>query len=183
MHKTNPKPTPLDLPTRRVWALVTLMISFLFLAAALASAFMKNRIEKSASSEIHVLATTLSAHVEQTLHSADGILASMFAEASKAANTPAEFSAYFQREDVFKSYSNRIADKPFIDVASFIDTDGNVVNFTRSFPVGVAEALALAFELGESPPAFEEVLVGAVQVLQSLLQWVDRSLSEPGGLL
>jgi hypothetical protein len=98
IHKTNPKPTPLDLPTRRVWALVTLMSSFLFLAAALASAFMKNRIEKSASSEIHVLATTLSAHVEQTLHSADGILASMFAEASKAANTPAEFSAYFHGE-------------------------------------------------------------------------------------
>jgi hypothetical protein len=84
---------------------------------------------------IAALSTTLAEHNEQAVRAADLVLQSIQVQVEKAdIEDNADLRRKMSGRAVFDALRDKIAGVPQIDVASIVDSGGDVVNFSRTWP-------------------------------------------------
>ena len=81
------------------------------------------------------LSTTLAEHVEQSIRASDLVLESVQARAESAELTDdADIRRALGSRDIFDALHDKTAGAPQIDVASIVARNGDIINFSRSWP-------------------------------------------------
>lgn len=78
---------------------------------------------------------TLAESTRQTMKAADLVLKSIVDRVHDAdIVTEAEFRSEMGTSEIFEMLRNKASSVPQVDVATIVATNGDVINFTRSFP-------------------------------------------------
>jgi signal transduction histidine kinase len=81
------------------------------------------------------LSRTIAQEVRQSMVASDLILASIALRVNEVGlQSPEEVKEAFHNKETFEMLVNRASVAPQVDVATIVDVEGNVVNFTRQFP-------------------------------------------------
>jgi hypothetical protein len=81
------------------------------------------------------LSTTLSEHIDQAMKAADLVLLSIQVQVQKAdVDTDADLRRAMGSQNVFQGLRDKIAGVPQIDVAIIVAFNGDIINFSRSWP-------------------------------------------------
>jgi len=121
-------------PTVTVWAFALLACLTLLGAATLSAWMLRSQSESSWKAQLANLSTLIAGHSQQTMFSSYTVLDSLTDYAKKAPTTVDEYKSFLSSQESHDLLKNRIAGNPIIDVATFTDDQGNVLNFTRSYP-------------------------------------------------
>ncbi len=122
--------------TRRVILAVGVLAALVICIAALSAAFsLRESTRREWSEQMSSLSLILAEQVTQTLFSAHTVLDS-FDDVVKQAKLEDEpsFRAFVSDEARYRLLVDKTDANPIIDVATFVAKDGQVLNFTRSFP-------------------------------------------------
>lgn len=113
-----------------------LLLSLIFILSAVGSFYLlrQNAIDDR-SSQISSLTLVLTEHLNQTIYSANSALDNMIAEVKAAdIKTEQEYIKFASSKERFLNLRKKIATNPLIDVATYVDAKGKIINFSRSYP-------------------------------------------------
>ncbi len=111
-----------------------LVVAILFVSVTAAVVQRNNEIDEW-KAQIETTTLVLSEHVYSTTSSAYTVLDAIHERVVPYAHKSAQLGAPLSTKDTHEMLRDKIDALPQIDVASIVDRDGNIVNFTRSFPV------------------------------------------------
>ena len=134
-------------------------ITFILLIIAMGvvlSYFEHRNIENEWKKSIKNLTLTMSAHAQQSLYSGTIALDSLFNELQeKNFKNEASFKQYVKKLTQFQSLMQKISSNPLIDVATVVSREGQVLNFTRSYPppnINLSERDYFTWHLNNNSP-------------------------------
>ena len=113
-----------------------LLLSLIFILSAVGSFYLlrQNAIDDR-SSQISSLTLVLTEHLNQTIYSANSALDNMIAEVKVAdIKTEQEYIKFASSKERFLNLQKKTATNPLIDVATYVDAKGKIINFSRSHP-------------------------------------------------
>jgi len=124
---------------RRNVKLITLvsaaLISIFILNALISALILRDNIIKGRIDQMANLTEILSAHTTQTIYSANTALQSLDdIEKFSEITTEREFVHFASQKQQYELLLDKVKSNPILDVATFVDKNGKVLNFTRSFP-------------------------------------------------
>ena len=124
---------------RRNVKLITLvsaaLISIFILNALISALILRDNIIKGRIEQMANLTEILSAHTTQTIYSANTALQSLDdIEKFSEITTEREFVHFASQKQQYELLLDKVKSNPILDVATFVDKNGKVLNFTRSFP-------------------------------------------------
>ena len=117
-----------------VWTFVLLACLSVITAASISAWLLRQQSKNAWQTQLANLTTLLAGHASQTLFSSYTVLDSLTDFSTKAAEDPEHYTQTLSKQDAFDLLKNKISTNPIIDVATFVDAHGNVLNFSRSFP-------------------------------------------------
>ena len=112
------------------------VLVLIIIATAVISAYsMRMNSRQEWTNQLDNLSLILSEQVSQTLYSSNAALDSVVLEI-KAAKIEDEkqFHEFASREKVFNFLAQKTSSNPLISVAAFVDSKGEIVNYSRAFP-------------------------------------------------
>jgi signal transduction histidine kinase len=122
-------------PRRVLTVIGSLLIAALIGAASVTIWSTRQKAVRDAEHELTRLSVTLAEHTARALHNVDLILLGLKERfAAEGIVTADEFRRYLATRDIHELLRDKIGDTPLIDALSLVGSDGNVVNFTRSWP-------------------------------------------------
>jgi signal transduction histidine kinase len=122
-------------PRRILSVIGSLLIAALISAASVTIWSTRQKTIQDTEHELTRLSVTLSEHTARALHNVDLILLGLKERfAAEGISTADEFRRYLATKDIHELLRDKIGDTPQIDALSLVDSEGNVVNFTRSWP-------------------------------------------------
>ncbi|MBT8614523.1 hypothetical protein G6652_07050 [Polynucleobacter paneuropaeus] len=124
---------------RRNIKLITLvsaaLVSIFALNAFISALILRDNIIKARVDQVANLTEILSAHTTQTIYSANTALQSLDEiEKFSEITTEKEFIHFASQKQQYNLLLDKVKSNPILDVATFVDNNGKVLNFTRSFP-------------------------------------------------
>lgn len=121
-----------------VWttSLAGVAIAAIFVASSLISGYiLRENAIRDRSEQLSNLALVLSEHAAQTMYSGNTALQSLVDEISLAdIQSEKAYQEFAGREDHFLSLKEKTQSNAIIDVATYVNKDGKVINFSRSYP-------------------------------------------------
>ncbi|WP_216166876.1 PDC sensor domain-containing protein [Polynucleobacter finlandensis] len=128
-----------ELRIRRITRLTIITgfaLAIIFIISAAISAYiLRENSIKDRSEQLSNLALTLSEHAAQTMFSANTALQSLVDGVSGASiQSEKAYRDFASKKDRFLSLQEKTNSNSIIDVATYIDKDGKVINFSRSYP-------------------------------------------------
>lgn len=112
------------------------LLALIIIATAIISTFsMRESSRNEWSSQLNNLTATLAEQVDQTLFSANTVLniALQDIQAAKIEDEK-QFREYASKESQFNNLLQKTKANPLIDVISFVDNRGDIINYSRAFP-------------------------------------------------
>lgn len=121
---------------KRVVIIGASLLSLLFILSAGVSFYiLRQNAIQDRSAQISSLTLVLTEHLNQTIYSANAALDNMIAEVKAAdIKTEQEYIKFASSKDRFLDLQKKTASNPLIDVATYVDAKGKVINFSRSYP-------------------------------------------------
>lgn len=124
---------------RRNIKLITLvsaaLVSIFALNAFISALILRDNIIKARVDQVANLTEILSAHTTQAIYSANTALQSLDEiEKFSEITTEKEFIHFASQKQQYNLLLDKVKSNPILDVATFVDNNGKVLNFTRSFP-------------------------------------------------
>lgn len=112
------------------------ILAVIITATALISAYsMRMNSRQEWSSQLDNLSLILSEQVSQTLYSSNAALDSIVMEIQTAkVEDEKQFREFASREKVFNFLAQKTSSNPLINVAAFVDSKGEIVNYSRAYP-------------------------------------------------
>lgn len=112
------------------------LLALIIVATAIISAYsMRLNSRDEWSNQLDNLSLILSEQVSQTLHSSNAALDSIVQEINAAKiEDEKQFRDFAARERQFTFLAQKTAANPLINVAAFIDSKGDIVNYSRAYP-------------------------------------------------
>ena len=129
----------LDASTNRVARFTLIagcLVALVLVVGAIVSAYiLRQNSIKDRSEQISNLTVVLAEHAAQTMYSANTALDSLV-DAVVAANikTEAEYRAFAEKKAQFLNLEEKTNSNAIIDVATYVGSEGKVLNFSRSYP-------------------------------------------------
>ena len=120
----------------RLTVIIGFALAIIFMiSAAIAAYILRENSIKDRSEQLSNLSLTLSEHAAQTMFSANTALQSLVDGVSGASiQSEKAYRDFASKKDRFLSLQEKTHSNSIIDVASYIDKDGKVINFSRSYP-------------------------------------------------
>ncbi len=112
---------------------MALVVAVLFVSVTAAVVQRNNEIDEW-KAQIETTTLVLAEHLYSTTSSAYTVLDSIYERVAPFAQKSGHLGATLGTQDTHEMLRDKIDALPQIDVASIVDRDGNIVNFTRSFP-------------------------------------------------
>ena len=162
------------------------MLALIIIATAIISTFsMRESSRDEWSNQLSNLTATLSEQVDQTLFSANAVLnhASQEIKSAKVEDEK-QFRDFAGKESQFNFLLQKTGSNPLIDVISYVDNRGEIINYSRSFPapkINIADRdYFLNAQLGSGDGTFYSVPVQN-KFNQSWIFYLSRRISNSKG--
>lgn len=162
------------------------MLALIIIATAIISTFsMRESSRDEWSNQLSNLTATLSEQVNQTLFSANAVLnhASQEIRAAKIEDEK-QFRDFAGKESQFNFLLQKTGANPLIDVISYVDNRGEIINYSRSFPapkINIADRdYFLNTQLGSGDETFYSAPVQN-KFNQSWIFYLSRRISNSKG--
>lgn len=112
------------------------LLALIIIATAIVSTFsMRESSRDEWSTQLSNLTATLASQVDQTLFSANTVLNGAVQEIKTAKiEDEKQFREYASRESQFNYLLQKTKSNPLIDVISYVDNRGEILNYSRAFP-------------------------------------------------
>ena len=120
----------------RIIKSIAIALAIVLVGNALVSILLlrKSSIEDR-SEQLSNLSSILAEHASQTIFSANTALESIFDAIEMAhIQTEKSYQKFASQKDLFELLKEKTETNPVLDVSTFVDSDGKVLNFSREFP-------------------------------------------------
>lgn len=139
---------------RRLITIVGIAVSIVFIFSAVISAYiLRQNSIRDHSEQISGLTVVLSEHAAQAMFSANTALDSLV-DAVIAANVKTEkaYREFAGKKEQFLNLEEKSSANSIIDVATYVGSDGKVINFSRSYPPSKYRSIsARLFSISQYP--------------------------------
>lgn len=162
------------------------LLALIIVATAIISTFsMRESSRDEWSNQLSNLTATLAEQVDQTLFSANAVLNHVTEEIKVAKiEDEKQFREFAGRESQFNYLLQKTGANPLIDVISYVDNRGEIINYSRSFPapkINIADRdYFLNAQLGSGDGTFYSVPVQN-RFNQSWIFYLSRRISNSKG--
>lgn len=162
------------------------LLALIIIATAVISTFsMRESSRNEWSNQLSNLTATLSEQVDQTLFSANTVLNQVSREISSAKiEDEKQFREFASKESQFNFLLQKTGANPLIDVISYVDNRGEIINYSRSFPapkINIADRdYFLNAQLGSGDGTFYSIPVQN-KFNQTWIFYLSRRISNSKG--
>lgn len=113
-----------------------LLTALIFVLSSIVSfSILRQNAIQDRSEQISVLTLVLAEHLDQTIYSANVVLESLVDELSAAnLKTEAAYIEFAGSQARFNDLQEKTSSNPILDVATYVDNEGKVINFSRAYP-------------------------------------------------
>jgi len=113
-----------------------LLTALIFVLSSIVSfSILRQNAIQDRSEQISVLTLVLAEHLDQTIYSANVALESLVDELSAAnLKTEAAYIEFVGSQARFNDLQEKTSSNPILDVATYVDNEGKVINFSRAYP-------------------------------------------------
>jgi diguanylate cyclase (GGDEF)-like protein len=120
----------------RLTIIAGLTLALVFIVSAVISAYiLKQSSIKDRSEQLANLTVVLAEHASQTMYSGNTALENLVGAISSAnIQTEKAYREFASKKEQFLSLKDKTTVNTIIDVATYIDSDGKIINFSRSYP-------------------------------------------------
>lgn len=162
------------------------LLALIIIATAITSTFsMRESSRDEWSNQLSNLTATLSEQVDQTLFSANTVLNQVSQEIRSAKiEDEKQFREFASKESQFNFLLQKTGANPLIDVISYVDNRGEIINYSRSFPapkINIADRdYFLNAQLGSGDGTFYSIPVQN-KYNQTWIFYLSRRISNSKG--
>lgn len=127
--------------SNQILAIVVVLVLILAVTIGTITAQLRNHELTAAGNQLKSLAVVLADQAERAFEAIELIEVSIVEKLQNdGVSTPDEFRRWMEGRAVHEQLRNRIAGLPQVDALIAVDADGNVLNFSRFWPIPVTGA-------------------------------------------